>query len=394
MSLPISNLQDLVLGLATDNAFGSEFLSDPTAVLSGAGLTDITGADVQDIAPLVLDSLPAPVADVIESALGNLPTDAFGANDITGAVSQLQTVAGAVQSLPSELQSTDFGIDGSGDGLTGQLSSAVGAVEGTLGVSTDGLNTGLTAGDTPLGGVTSALAATTNQVAAGIESPLGTYGVATDGLSLPGFDSVSDLSGSLDSDALQQPATVGDTLSSYVSSAGSLVSGAVNDNVATLGDHVSGLTGTDSSMVASGGNELASHVNDVTDTVSGAVSHVPAVAVPDVLPHDLPVTAVAQLPQSLPVPDVAPQVTHAVSDVASHNPLAGATGGSLPDVSHLDAGSATDTLHNGVNSVHDTVNNAVSQSPLGDALHGSLPDVGHLLPTDALHGDLPLGPLG
>ncbi|GAB3575644.1 hypothetical protein GCM10027445_38340 [Amycolatopsis endophytica] len=95
MSLPAQNLHEFVLNLLNDEAARSAFAADPTSALAVAGLSDVTPQDVQEVAPLVADYAPAPVAD----ALSALPLDT-DVTDLQGAIAQLQAVAGVADSLP------------------------------------------------------------------------------------------------------------------------------------------------------------------------------------------------------------------------------------------------------------------------------------------------------
>ncbi|TNC23439.1 IniB N-terminal domain-containing protein [Amycolatopsis alkalitolerans] len=349
MSQPIQTLHEFVFNLISNADFGSAFLSDPASALSAAGLGDITGADVQEVTPLVTDSMPAPVADAVESGLASLPTDAFGTDDLHCALTHLETVASVAQSLPDTALST-----------AGTLSSVTDAmgVSGTFQGSADGLATGMLA-STPAGDVTGALAATTGSLGAGMESPLGTYGITTDSLplSVPSFGSVSDLGGTLDSAALTGGTPVTETATSYVTSGTEMATSGIANGSAMLGDHIStagtGLGGA----VTAGGADLANHVTSAVSMAGDLTSNLPTVSAPVHLPADLPVHVVAQ-PPALPAADAAvPQVTHTVESTVSHASV-------LPD--SLSHGSLAGMAHSAVPGV--------------DSLH-----------TDLLHGELPLG---
>ncbi|OXM74258.1 MULTISPECIES: IniB N-terminal domain-containing protein [Amycolatopsis] len=95
MSLPAQNLHEFVLNLLNDEAARSAFAADPTSALAAAGLSDVTPQDIQEVAPLVADYAPAPLAD----ALSALPLDA-DVTDLQGAIAQLQAVADAADALP------------------------------------------------------------------------------------------------------------------------------------------------------------------------------------------------------------------------------------------------------------------------------------------------------
>jgi hypothetical protein len=87
-------LHDFVLKLLVDPGARAEFELDPEGALAGAGLGDITAADVQEVIPLVVDYAP------IDGVNGLVAADALTtglASDPTSAVGQLQ---GFTQHLP------------------------------------------------------------------------------------------------------------------------------------------------------------------------------------------------------------------------------------------------------------------------------------------------------
>jgi hypothetical protein len=102
LSLPVQTLHNFVLNLLTDEPTRAAFAADPTAALAGAGLSDVTPQDIQEVAPLVADYAPAPVADALESVLATLPADA-GVTDLQGAIAQLQAVGEVANGLPVAL---------------------------------------------------------------------------------------------------------------------------------------------------------------------------------------------------------------------------------------------------------------------------------------------------
>jgi hypothetical protein len=59
LSFSIETLQDFVMTLINDEAAKAAYAADPLAALSDAGLADLTPADVQEVLPLIADSLPA-----------------------------------------------------------------------------------------------------------------------------------------------------------------------------------------------------------------------------------------------------------------------------------------------------------------------------------------------
>lgn len=350
MSLPIQTLPSLVFNLITDNAFGAEFLSDPTAVLSAAGLTDITGTDASEATSLVTDQLPAPLADVVETGLASAPTDLVGTDDFSYAVAHLQTVAAAAQGLPATgitLADTAFG----------ELSGATGALSlsSTFDGTADGFTSGLVAG-TPAGEVAGALAATADgALAGGLDSPLGAYGLTTDSLSVPSFDSVGDLGGTLDVDALTDgSSSASSTVAGYAAQGTDLVASSVTDGSALLGDHLTSAGAGVGDAVATGGADLADHLTSGTALVDGVASSLPAVPAPLHLPADLPVHVVAE-PHDLPTAAALPNVSDVVEGATSH-----ATG----------------------------LTDSVSHSSLAATAHSALPVDTDNLTGDLLHGDI------
>lgn len=63
-------LHQFVLTLITDTAARSAFDLDPQAALSAAGLGDLTPADVQDVLPLVVDTLPVQGLPQLDTVTG------------------------------------------------------------------------------------------------------------------------------------------------------------------------------------------------------------------------------------------------------------------------------------------------------------------------------------
>ncbi|MDG9674492.1 IniB N-terminal domain-containing protein [Micromonospora sp. DH14] len=95
-------LHDFVLDLLTNPDARSAFDLDPEGALRGAGLTDITAADVQDVVPLVVDYAPGAGLAPLASPVGQLGLDPL-LTDTTDVVGQLQSVAQqiSVTSSPS-----------------------------------------------------------------------------------------------------------------------------------------------------------------------------------------------------------------------------------------------------------------------------------------------------
>jgi hypothetical protein len=108
---PGGTLHDFVSSLINDEAAKAAYLADPLGALGAAGLGDLTPADVQEVLPLVADSLPTdlpalPVAGLpaVGDLTGALPLD--GLSGLTGAL--------PVSGLPSldDLASGDLPLVG------------------------------------------------------------------------------------------------------------------------------------------------------------------------------------------------------------------------------------------------------------------------------------------
>ncbi|MTD55397.1 IniB N-terminal domain-containing protein [Amycolatopsis pithecellobii] len=352
MSHPIHTLHSLVLNLVTDHAFGSAFLANPTAVLSEAGLTDITGADVSEVTSLVAEHVPAPVADAVENGLASLPTDALGVNDLNSALAHLEVVATVAQEVPATAASTsDFAL-GSVSGVTEAT-----AVSSSFGATADGLATSLAAA-TPVGDVTGAVAASAGTLGVGLSSSAGAYGVGVGSLPLsaPSFDSVGDLGSTLDSDVFSDASPVSSTATGYVDQGVDLAGSGVTGVTAFAGDHIAGAGAGLGETVAATGADVAGHLTSVPAVAAQATSVLPHVTAPVHLPADLPVHLAAELPH-LPAAAAVPNVPDTVEDTVSH---------------------AT------------SVTGSVTHGGLLDTAHAALPDTGDLS-GNLLHTDLPLG---
>jgi hypothetical protein len=351
LTCPEQTLHDFVLSLLTDDAARSVFGADPSAALAGAGLSDVTPQDVQEVIPLVMDYAPAGLPALPTAGLPALPT----AGPADSAIQQLQALANAAgaQSLPhfAAPAAGSFGGTFVGEGsLVGTY--AVGLVGSADGVGGAGgiSNNFLTAEGGVTGGVHGFAAGGSSH------SALGVFGVESTGVpavalpalptlptpGLPGFNSVSDPSSALDS-------VSAGTVAGYVSAGGDLVAGNLSSGSATLGGYLTDAGGA----VAQGGHTAAVQVSEGAHTVAGQLSSLPAAgalpavpalsgvpalpAVPGVpalpaipgVPSDLPVHLPAGLPTELPHLPVAnplPDLAHSpvqspLGDVASHSPL-------------------------------------------------------------------------
>ncbi|MDG4810686.1 IniB N-terminal domain-containing protein [Micromonospora sp. WMMD1120] len=138
-------LHDFVLDLLTNPDARSAFDLDPEGALRGAGLTDITAADVQDVVPLVVDYAPGAGVAPLASPVGQLGLDPL-LTDTTDVVGQLQSVAQQIS-----ITSSPTGVDVKA-GVLGAIAvdpstaaAGVTVLPGIgLGVGPQGLDTDLT----------------------------------------------------------------------------------------------------------------------------------------------------------------------------------------------------------------------------------------------------------
>ncbi|GAB3510025.1 hypothetical protein GCM10027521_66190 [Amycolatopsis cihanbeyliensis] len=395
-------LHDFVLTLLTDATARSGFAEDPAAALAGAGLSDVTAQDVQEVVPLVLDyaQLPAQVPGMDSLDGAELP--AGGAAD---AIEQLRAVAEAAGA--PDVGSFTLSGEGSADGftgvggvrsetfeagadadLTGSLSGVAGGVSGGTGEAAafqagaaagpDGLTADGEFGNAQVFG-TGYLAAGTGGVAAGFEvagtgfsvegggagtteefavggatmSPLGDYGFESAGE----FGELGDID--LDTEALGRGGeAAGGTVATYVSSGGQ----AFADGVSTGAETVSG------QLEDAGAGEAADAVRTGADAVSGQVSSATAeVPQPDDLTgrlEDLPAAevpdtgALPELPELPELPDLAGALPGELPELPVANPLP------EMDLPASDPAAATEK-------VTDTVTDTVGDSPLGQVTQNS-----------------------
>jgi len=85
-----NSLLDFVMALVRDPDAAARYAADPVAALAAADLPDVTGADVDQLIPVVTDSLSAPAlsaglpatdANVWASGAATAAFDAFGIDD-------------------------------------------------------------------------------------------------------------------------------------------------------------------------------------------------------------------------------------------------------------------------------------------------------------------------
>jgi hypothetical protein len=281
-------LQDFVLNLIYDPAARSAFELDPEACLQHNGLGDITAIDVQQVIPLVIDSVP------VSGLTGLVDTD-----DLTTGVANLD-VAGAVAQLQTITAQVTAPVHGIGD-----LSTTVTAVSSTVvGVTGDNLLSG--------------------SVLSG--SALGLNGLSdipvVGGVDLGWLSGASDPGLSVDSGVV---ASVDGAVTDVVPDAGHLLPATNVGAVGTLDIGVNTVTSLPSSidLPHSSGLDVAG-VHEATSSIVGSVIR------PDLgadLTHD-PVHTVQGTVSDAGhgVTDTLHSVTHTTEDASGHDLLGGIAG--------------------------------------------------------------------
>jgi hypothetical protein len=377
----VSTLHDCVLNLLQDPTQLAAFTEDPQALLSQAGLADITPADVSQALPLVIDYAPAHLVATLEAAQSALPVDLT--DNPADAVAQLTQLASSLNDTSSYLHIDDnagvptvtggianpeLGISGSGV-LTADTQTGV---HGTLGVlspdghltwegDTSGLAGGLSglgAFDAVAGGLDGDVISKVTGGALDGNALSGATAFATNVLAYPTDDLAhpTDLTNgltasiggaSLPTDLAGDPtAAVSDTLHSVLANVPNPASLGNTVGLGGLGDVTSGLThnaGLAGSDPLSG---VTSHLGGVTDLVNGAISNV-----------------TSQVPGA--------DALHGVT-----GGLTGVTGADAHGSVSGDAGASSASPLSGVSAsaVGDTVHNVTGD--VTGALHGVVPDLG------------------
>ena len=151
-------LHDFVSSLISDEAAKAAYLADPLAALGAAGLGDLTPADVQEVLPLVADSLPTDLTALPVDGLpvGDLPVELPAVGDLSGALpfDGLPSLG----DLPLDLPTGDLPVSLPALGDLGDLPSSLPTGVPSLGdlpLVSD--LPALPTLDTPLGDVTAAL---------------------------------------------------------------------------------------------------------------------------------------------------------------------------------------------------------------------------------------------
>ncbi|WP_329103039.1 IniB N-terminal domain-containing protein [Micromonospora sp. NBC_01699] len=185
------NLHDFVLNLLTDVDARSAFELDPEATLADAGLGDLTPADVQDVIPFVVDTVPlqgitalAPVGDL--GGLAGLDGGALGVVGQLNAVADQITSAGFGNSV--DVNAGMLGaitVDPTGLGAAAAVIPGIGAAVSPAGLATDLSGVNDVANTLDLGVVgTSGVTGVVDTTQSVVNDPTGAVldGTATDGL--------------------------------------------------------------------------------------------------------------------------------------------------------------------------------------------------------------------
>ncbi|MGB3442704.1 MAG: IniB N-terminal domain-containing protein [Actinophytocola sp.] len=424
MSFSIETLQDFALTLINDEAAKAAYAADPLGVLKEAGLSDLTPADVQEVLPLVADSLPpvglpadgtaapmdglgdlpvlgdlpipaVPGLDGLETPLGDLSTGVDSANggfsvDLDGDV--LHTAASGFAANPddsdaptiSTFTGTAFGELATGAKLDPEEFG--GSIAGSSEVADAGLGlVGHSTGDvsawggldTVAGDLGAGLLAGPDGVALAAESPLGNINANTDGdFSIEPAD-VSDL---LDVDHLGSTGdAVAGTVAHYTSTGAATVTDGIESGSDTLEGFLTGPAAPVAGVIDTTTDTVTEGIGVGSDTLSEHLTNLPTV-------HDLPLPQLPELPQLPDVPavdsgnlpvvgGVTDTVTDTVSGVTSHLPV---DTSSLP----VDTSAVTGLVSN------NPVTDAVHDSPVGGLVSGV---TDHLPQDTPLLGDLDLG---
>ncbi|MEN3611692.1 IniB N-terminal domain-containing protein [Plantactinospora sp. ZYX-F-223] len=285
-------LQEFVVNLLTDVDLRTAYELDPTGTLESVGLGDVVPADVADVLPLVVDSVPLQGL----TDLGAVESLGLGSVSLspTSAVGQVQTVAnqftagvygtgvdvdvagvGAVSVDPNGLEvgvSSALPVLGLDSGLSVDL-SGVHDVADTLDSTVLGTAGGVDTVDGVLGTadfaastVTSTVAGTTSLVGAGDLGGVTDLTTITDLTNVADLGGVTDLDGTLDS----VTGTVGGVTGTVDGTLGGIGLGGVTDTVGGVTDLGGTLGGvTDLGGTVGGVTDLGGTVGGVTDTVGG-----------------------------------------------------------------------------------------------------------------------------
>jgi hypothetical protein len=360
----VSTLHDFVLNLLSDPTALTAFAQDPQALLSQAGLGDITPTDVSNALPMVIDYAPSHLVPALESAQSALPIDGM-TNDPTAAIQHLTALTsavsdtttwlhvddnGGVPTIGGGLANSDLGIGTSGS-VTGTLQSGLSSA---FGFASDAAHANFAGGATGLAGLTDPAAGGT--VTGGLDGDIinKVTGGALDGNALGGATAFATNLVADPTDVLAHPTDITNALTGSIG--GTSLSGALPvDPTSAVSDTLHSVLanvpapGDLGNTVGLGGlggltNGLTNGTGlDAHDPLSAVTSHLPAGVT------DLVNGAVGNVTSQ--VPGVS-DLTHSVTSVtdshtgaSSASPLDGVSASSVGDsVSHVTS-TVTDTLH-------------------------------------------------
>jgi hypothetical protein len=406
LSFSIGTLQDFVVNLIDDDAAMAAYTADPHGALAAAGLADLTPADVQEVLPLVADSIP--VTDGLPAGLpdldglpglGDLPHGLPGLGDgLPGLGDGLPELGDLPVELPS-LEVPDLpGLPADAD-LTGKLNeegayaaadldSAIGGLAAAGSVSDAGIGgaasactdladadlgfAGSTSGslvaqgelDTIAGDLSGGLTVSHEGVALAVDSPLADLAATSAGdLAINPVDT-ADL---LDVDHLGDTGdAVAGTVAHYVSAGTVTVTDGVDYGADTLAGFLTGPAAPVADAVQTGAGTVTDGLEHGSETVTGHLDDLPSL-------DDLPVGDLPELPQLPDLPTIDSNDLP-VGDVAGHLPV------DLPELPHLPVDLPDTSAVTGLVS-DNPVTDAVQAGPVGglvDDVTGHLPRVADL----------------
>ncbi|WP_410633848.1 IniB N-terminal domain-containing protein [Amycolatopsis sp. cmx-4-83] len=264
---PAQSLYEFTLNLLNDSSARSAFGNDPQGTLDGAGLGDISGADLHDILPLVLDFAPvgnlggenglnldslttgqAGAIEQLKALTQNLSlSDAGSENNVLGAVSGMTALT---QNIADPFTAAGD-LAGSIDHIGGGQADPVTAVTGTLGDVTGHVTGGDVTGALDGGNLTSGV-----QDLSGLTSTVGNaQGVGS---------TIGDLTGNLGANTGIEH-TVGDVVSQATVHLGDV---SHNATVGDVTNHLGDVTNHVGDIASGSGN-----VHDVVGNIGeGALS--------------------------------------------------------------------------------------------------------------------------
>lgn len=242
---PAQSLYEFTLNLLNDPSARTAFGDDPQGTLDGAGLGDISGADLHDILPLVLDFAP----------VGNL-----GGQNGLDLDSITTGQAGAIEQLKALTQNLSFG-DATSE------NNVLGAVSGMTALTQNITDPFSAAGD---------LTSSIDHVGGGQLDPVTTVTGAVGDVT--GHVAGGDVTGALDGGNLTSGLQNVSGLTSAVDGAQG-VGSTIGDLTGNLGVNT-GLEHTIGDVTAHGVGDITSHVGDISHngTLGDVTSHIGDIA--------------------------------------------------------------------------------------------------------------------